>query len=411
MSRAPAWTLSLTLTLAATLTAVAGDWPRFRGPNGAGTIDEEAVPTKWSRAQNVVWKVEVPGVGHSSPIVVKGKIFLQSASSDGSQRMLHCFDAASGKLDWTKTVPGQTAPTHAKNSLASSTPGSDGERVYAVVWSGEAVALHAYDFAGKELWSTALGAYVSQHGPGMSPVAYAGKVYVNYDQDGAAEFDCFDGATGAKKWSAPRKPFRACYSCPLVRDVDGKAEIVNASTAGLTGYDPDTGKVIWSWDWKFEGMALRTVGSPILAGDLVVAVSGDGGGSRSTVAVAPSPKPRLLWEKKKDTPYVPGPLVKNDYLYWITDAGFATCAQLRTGKIVWSERVFTKPVSASPVLVNGNVIAIAEDGKAVVFAASPDGLDKVAENALGETVFASPAVADGRLYVRGAEHLFCIGKK
>src|SRR5262249_54195381 len=137
--------------------------------NGSGTAEGKLPPLEWSATKNVLWKVEIPGLGHSSPIVVKGLVFLQSATRDGSQRMLLCYDAATGDLKWTKTAPGQKVPTaHAKNSLASSTPASDGERVFALFWDGRVVTLQAYDLAGKDLWSASLHGYISQHGAGMS---------------------------------------------------------------------------------------------------------------------------------------------------------------------------------------------------------------------------------------------------
>ncbi len=427
---------ALTLALPLALPAAAADWPRFRGPNGSGVVEGPAPPLKWSATENVLWRADVPGVGHSSPIVVKGLVFLESSTEDGSQRSLLCYDAATGKLKWGKSAPGQRAHTHAKNSLASSTPASDGERVFALFWDGRVVTLTAYDLAGSELWSASLGGYVSQHGPGMSPVAHGGKVFVNYDQDdpsqaqkpakgdpppgppaeNPAEVLAFDARTGAKVWAAKRKAFRACSSSPLVRELPGgKAELVVSSTAGLTGYDTETGAVNWDWVWKFDGMALRTVGSPVLAGGVVVAPSGDGGGSRSMVAVAPGPRPRMLWNKTKDTPYVPGPVAKGDHLYWVTDGGLAVCAELRTGKVLWSERAFPNLgkgtyVLASLLLVGDDVLAVAETGRAVVFRASPDGYEEVSRNDLGEPVTATPAAADGKLYVRtAAGHLFCIG--
>ena len=404
--------LALVMLLAVGTTTLAADWPRFRGPNGGGIVDDPTIPLKWSQSSNMAWTIALPGSGNSSPIIVKDKLFVQSSTKDGTQRMLLCLNANTGVIEWSKTHKAHKAHTHVKNSLASSTPASDGDRVYTIMWDGSQVSLVTYDFAGKELWTVVLGGYISQHGPGMSPVAFGGNVYVNYDQDGEAQFVCFDGKSGKKKWSAERKPFRACYSSPLIRDIDGgKKEIINASTAGITGYDPESGKLNWNWDWQFDGMALRTVGSPILAGDTVVAVSGDGGGSRCTVAVTAGAGSHMLWEKKKDTPYVPGPLLKDEHLYWITDAGMATCAELKSGKIVWSERAFSKPVSSSPILLGDNILTISEDGKAVLFKATPQGYDKVADNEFGEPVFSSPAVANGRLYVRGAEHLFCIMKK
>ncbi len=389
----------------------AADWPRFRGVNGLGIADAVPLPTTWSGTDSVAWKTALPGTGNGSPIVAGGKVYVQASSADASQRMLICLDAKTGAIDWTAARPGGKAHAHSKNSLASSTPAADADRLYAVFWDGREVALTAYDFAGKPLWAKTLGGYASQHGVGMSPVAFGGKVYVNYDQDGAAEFVCFDGKSGDKVWAAPRKPFRACYSSALVREVGGKVEVIDASSAGVTAYDPETGSVRWNWVWKFDGQVLRTVGSPVLVGDTLVAVSGDGGGSRSTVALKLGDQPTLLWEKRKETPYVPGPLVKGDHLYWVTDGGLATCAELATGKTVWSERALTSAVSSSPILAGDNVIAVAEDGKAVVFKATPKGFEKVAENALGEAVFASPAAADGKLYLRGSKHLFALGAK
>ena len=392
--------------------APAADWTRFRGPNGSGAV--ETAPLKWNGASDILWKSEIPGSGHSSPIVVGDKVFLQSSATDGSTRMLICIDGK-GKIAWTSTIPGKhpgKGKVHNKSSLASSTPTSDGERVFAIFWDGDGLIVVGYDLAGKELWKTPLGPYVSQHGAGMSPVAYGGKVFVNYDQDGAAELVALDAKSGKIAWSAKRKAFRACSSSPLVRELPGgKTEIVVSSTAGLTGYDPADGKVNWNWEWKFDGMALRTVGSPILANGTVIAISGDGSGARSTVAVTPGEKPKLLWEKNKDTPYVPGPVAKGDYVYWVTDAGVAVCAETKTGKILWSERATQKSISASLLLIGDAVFAIAEDGKAIAFQASPGGFETVAESNLGEVVFATPAAADGKLYIRGANHLFCIGKK
>jgi outer membrane protein assembly factor BamB len=194
---------------------------------------------------------------------------------------------------------------------------------------------------------------------------------------------------------------------------DGKTEIVVSSTAGLTGYDPESGAVNWDWTWKFPTKPLRTVGSPILANGVLVAISGDGDGSRSTVAVEPGRSARRLWQKEKadHAPYVPGPLILGDHLYWVSDTGFVVCTELKSGKAVWSERALPRGVTASPVMVNGHVIAIDEGGRAIVFKATPDGFEKVAQNEFGEPVFASPAVAGGKLFVRGTTHLFCVGKE
>src|SRR5439155_14660281 len=172
----------------------------------------------------------------------------------------------------------------------------------------------AFDYGGKEVWKTPLGSFTSQHGVGQSPVLHGGKVFLNNDQDGSAEFLAFDAASGQKVWSVKRPAFRTCYSSPYVRpDGKGGNEIVIASTAGLTAYNPDDGKVRWEWEWKFDVKPLRNVGSPIEGAGEIFAISGDGDGSRHMVAVTPpgvdGPEPKLAWEKKRGTPSVPCPLV------------------------------------------------------------------------------------------------------
>lgn len=391
-------------------TAFAADWARFRGPNGTGAVDDSLVPEKWSAGD--VRKVAVPGRGNSSPIVSKGKVFMQSASEDGRDRMLVCIDAGTLKQDWIANVPGGKGKTHAKNSLASSTPAADGERIYCLFWDGSDISLHAFSYAGKHLWNTPLGKFTSQHGAGHSPIVFNGKVYLNNDQDGHAEFQCFDAASGKKLWSVERTAYRTCYSSPfLLPDGKGGTEIVVSSTAGLAGYDPDTGTPNWQWTWSFDAMALRTVGCAVASSDqnIIFAISGDGNGARHMVAVRRGSNPELIWEKKRGTPYVPCPLVQGDYVYWISDNGFAMCCEAKTGNIVWDEHL-TSGVTSSPVLVNGRIYAVNEKGTLFVFAAKPK-FELLHKSELGEQVYASPAVADGRLYVRGQQHLFVIGGK
>lgn len=402
----------LALAIGGTLTAA--DWPRFRGPNGTGVGDPDA-PVKWTK-DDIAWKTPIPGLGHSSPIVVAGKVFLQSSTADGKKRLLVAVDAGTGKVAWTAGIDADKAELrHPKASLAASTPAADADRVYACFWTGKAVEVHAFDHAGKPQWKAPLGDFEAEHGAGMSPVVFAGKVYVNYDQDGTAALVALDAGTGEKKWSASRKAHRACPTTPLIRTLaDGKSELVVTSTTGVGGYDPDTGNTNWSWaiEWPAGKKNLRAVASPVVAGNFVIAACGEGTiTGRRAIAVVPGRTPKAAWEKTKDTSYVPTPVVKGDHLYWIRDDGFAVCAAIKTGDPVWTERVFNKPVSASPILVGDTVLAIAEDGKAVAFKATPDGLDTVGESPIGEAVFATPAAANGKLYVRGGEHLFCVSKK
>lgn len=402
------WFLPLALALSANPDST--DWPRFRGPNGNG-IAATAVPTELT-PKNLLWKVPVPGKGWSSPIISKGVIYLQTSTDD--KRMLVAINLADGKTLWSRELPGKTAHTHKKNSLASGTPACDGQSVYCVVWDGETISMQAFNLEGKPLWNSPIGSYTSQHGPAHSPVLHGGLVFVNYDQDGAAEFIAFDAKTGSKKWTAPRKFERACYATPFVLDRPGKpTEIVLCSTHQLTAYEPATGRVIWDYqfEWAAGKMPLRTIAAPVVVGDSIISFFGDGGGNRYAVAVNPSGgTPSKLWEARKDTPYVPCPIARGDHLYWITDKGFAVCAEAKTGKIVWNERVFTKDVSASPVLVGDTILAIAEDGKVAAIKAAPV-FDEAKMSSLGQDTFCTPAVADGKLVVRGSSDLFCYGSK
>ena len=408
-SRHPALLLFLLLAcllLTAGPFAGAADWTRFRGPNGTGVAADKNVPVQWTE-QNILWKVVLPGGGHSSPIVHGDKVFLQSA--DAKSRMLLCLDAKDGKLLWNKSVPGGTAKTHAKSSLASSTPATDGERVYCYFWDGKDVSLSAYDFKGNPVWHRVLGEFTSQHGAGASPMVVDGKVIVNNDQDGKSELIALDAKTGKPAWQVPRPPFRACYSTPFLLEKSGNTELIVVSTAGVTSYNPKTGGQNWHWEWKFDGMALRTVGSAVAEGGIIFAGSGDGSGARHMVAVHDNGK-GLVWEEKKTMPYVPCMLTLGDHLYYVNDRGIAGCIAARTGKEIWSQRLPGTGVFASPIMVDGKIYACSEDGSVTVYEAAPV-FKQLAKNSLPEPILASPAVANDKLYIRGKTTLYCIGKK
>jgi outer membrane protein assembly factor BamB len=385
---------------------VVEDWPRFRGPNGSGTSTDATIPVQFSTTDNVLWKVELPGAGNSSPIIVGNRLFLQTASSDGKERSLLCLDASTGKTLWSKPAPGHAAATHKKNTLASSTPASDGERVFVIFWNGDEQSLAAFALDGKSLWQQELGAFKSQHGAGVSPIVANGKVIVPNDQDGKSVLLTFDAVTGKPGWSAPRAPCPACsYSAPFVMD----DKLVVASSTGVTAYELATGKAKWNWQWKWpnEDKMLRMVGSPVLAEGVILLQTGNGAGNSNAVAVKADGS-GVAWEKNRDFPYVPTFLVHEQHLYVATDKGFAMCVNAKTGNIVWRERLgggFT----ASPVLIAGKVYAPSEEGTVFVFEASTK-FKQLAKNNLGETIYASPAVNDGKLYIRGQKHLFCIGK-
>jgi outer membrane protein assembly factor BamB len=396
-------------------TARADNWARFRGPNGTGTAADKGVPVQWETQEGILWKVPLPGQGNSSPIIWGKRLFVQTAGADGKDRSLMCLSVRDGKLLWARSVPGTQARINALNTLASSTPTTDGERVYASFWDGKDVVVAAYDFTGKQVWRRNLGGFTSQHGAGASPVVFASKVFLANDQDGTSALVALNAGDGSVAWEGARPAYRACYSAPIVRQPPGaRPELVVVSTMEITGYEPETGAKNWSWQWKFTAkMPLRTTASPIFNHNTLIACSGDGGGDRHMIALkvdgqGKGTRANLLWENKKDFPYVPTPLTRGEHVYFVNDRGVAGCYVAKTGKRVWFERLPGATFLSSPVLIDGKIYAGSEEGDVFVIAAEPT-FRLLARNALGERVRATPAVADNRLYIRGQHHLFCIG--
>jgi outer membrane protein assembly factor BamB len=411
----PAVWLALAVFGIITSPAAASDWPRFRGPNGTGESSDTGVPIEIGESQHVLWKVPLAGAGNSSPVVSNGRIFLQTASSDATERSLICVDLATGNTLWSQSAPGGPAKTHPKNTLASCTAAVDGSRVYMPFWDGKNLSVAAYDCDGHHAWSTELGEFNSQHGAGHSPIVVGKNVIIANDQDGLAEVVALDAESGVVSWRRPRHPYRASYSTPILVERPGHVpELLVASTQGITGYDPATGDERWNWSWKSNKQELRTVGSPIVCQELVFFSGGNGPGARHAVAVNLSGrrgagnKPEFAWETQKDFPYVPCMLSRGENVYFINDSGIAGCFNAKTGRSLWLKRLEGGDVTASPVMVDQRIYAFTENGTVFVFAADPT-FNLLSSDKLDEGVKASPAVADGRLLVRGTTSLYCFG--
>lgn len=391
-------------------------WPRFRGPNGSGQGVGLNWPTTWNE-KAILWKVPLPGEGHGSPVIENGRIYLQAADKSGQERVVMCLSGSDGSLLWKQSIAGKRSAMHKKNSLASGTAACDGSRVYFCHWDGSAVSLAAYECSdGKPLWSVPLGKHESQHGAGYSPIVVQDKVIAVSDGDNHAEVFCVDATSGKVLWTQKRQHFRASYCTPLVRSSHQGDEVIVSSTAGLTGYNLATGQPNWNWSWPFESKPLRSVSSPVLcSSNTLLASAGDGGGDRDTIAVklphgdtTEDRTPHLLWQLRRDVPYVTCFLEQNNQVYYVADKGVAGCLDLKTGKAAWTQRLAGN-FTSSPLLVDGKVIGINEDGELFVFTASQTRYENIGRLKLGEGVLSSPALADGKLYVRGQEHLFCLG--
>lgn len=404
----PRFLLAFSLTLAHSLALPAADWPRFRGPNGDGIVTDPGVPGTWSATENVRWKVPVPGTGHSSPIVSNGRVFVTSFLPESGERVLLCFDRAGGKRLWQKAVV--TAPAekmHKNNTPASSTPVADGERVWSAFLDGDAVAVACHDFAGEPQWKKSFPGFASHHGFCGTPVLFENMLVVNGDSDGDAFLAALDARTGETKWRTPRPNRTRSFSVPVFVPVNGKTQLVLAGSKSIAGFDPHTGKQVWVADSPTD----KFVASAAHAGGLIFATGTSPNNSLAAIDPTGSgnvTKSHVRWTDAKIASYVPSPLAFGNRLFVLSDSGVATLFEATTGKKVWSERLGARLVHASPLLVNGLIYCLADDGTTFVLKAA-DEFEVVAKNALKEECHATPAVSGGQLFIRSAGHLWCVG--
>lgn len=382
------------------------NWPRFRGPNGTGISEQKGLPTSWSE-KDYEWVVEFDGKGHSSPCLWGTALFITTGKDDGA-RTLHCLDALTGEERWSDTITLAPSHLHKKNSYASGTPATDGERVYVGFGDDDHIVVAAYTFEGKKVWSRDLGRFESQHGFGLSPIVYEGKLIVPNDQKGPSFIQALDVMTGETLWSTPRKFVTTSYATPMILNVGGEDQIITLSGAtGLAGLDPGTGKSLW----ESGELPQRTVASPVFGNGLLIATCGQGGRGQYLAAVDPTPGQDgnlLAAERKQNLPYVPTPVVQDQYLFLWNDDGIVCCVDM-TGDLtqnVWRERVGGN-FSGSPVIIDGKIYCISEEGQVVVIDASPQ-FKLHGSSPLGDQSYATPAVANGRLYLRGFQRLACL---
>jgi outer membrane protein assembly factor BamB len=393
-------------------------WPHWRGPSVQGIVEGKGYPDRWSDTQNVLWKVSVPGRGHSSPIIWGDRIFLTTANQEGSRRSVLAFRRSDGKLLWDAAVPESAAERlYRKNSYASSSATTDGELVYAYFGNSGVVAV---DFNGKIVWHTSLGAINLYHGPGGSPLLYKDRLILFQEQmsfgrgaaaDPAPGFIvALDKKTGRQLWRKDRSQ-RPGWGSPIAIQAGDRVEIIVSSGRAIDAYNPETGELLWTC----SGNMPETIPMPVVGHGLVYFSSGRAG---PTLAVRPGGKgdvtdSHVVWKSPRGSPFVPSPLVLGDYLYTVNDmASIATCHNARTGEIVGQLRLGEarrEGFSASPVAVEGKVYFTNDDGETFVLGAGPD-FKLIHVNQLGEQTLASPALVEGRWYWRTAGHLLCIGR-
>ncbi|HJZ56719.1 MAG TPA: PQQ-binding-like beta-propeller repeat protein [Gemmataceae bacterium] len=401
--------LALALLFLASLSPAA-DWPVWRGPKGDGVITDSVVPVKWSATENVAWKAEVLGLGHSSPIVSAGRVFLTSFVPDTQDRVLLCFDRKDGKLLWRKTVL-TAAPEqlHKNNTPASSTPAADGSHVWVTFLHGQKITVACHDFSSKQVWLKTFDGFESPHGFCGTPVLFEDLVIINGDSDGDAFLAGLDRKTGETRWKTERPNRTRSFSTPLFIEVSGKTQMVLAGSKSVAAFDPKTGKQEWVVDSatdKFaataafaDGIVFATGTSPA---NTLVGIKPDGTGNLT--------KTHVLWSDTRGAAYVPSPLGFGKHFFVLSDNGIATLLEAKTGKVVWSERLGSRLHRASPLLINDLIYCLADDGQMFVLKAGAE-FEVVGKSAIGEECHATPAVSDGQLFIRSTTHLWCIGRK
>ncbi len=387
------------------------NWPRFRGADGGGVAPSGA-PTKCDvkSGANIAWNVEVPAAGFGSPVVWGDRVFL--SGGDEEKRTVMCFDVASGKLLWQSAVPKTEGSPDEKPEvpdqcgMASVTPATDGRRVYAMFSNGD---LAAFNFDGTVAWSKFLGTPKNQYGHATSLLTWQERVIVQFDQgdadDKLSKLLAFDGSNGAVVWEKPRA-VGASWATPIVFDAAGKTQLVTLAVPWVIAYSPKDGAEIWRAD-LLDG---EITPSPIFAGGSLFIVSPankmqpirtDGAGDIT--------KTHIGWMAEDGIPDITSPASNGELVFLITSTGTLTCYDAKTGKKQW-EHDFEDDTKASPSIVGDKVVIITTKGTLVVVGAARE-FQEIARSSLGEQVFASPAFAKGKMFVRGAKHLICLGAK
>jgi outer membrane protein assembly factor BamB len=426
--------------------AVAADWPSWRGPDASGIAPDQALALRWSATENVAWKAPIAGVGVSTPIVSGDRVYVTSqigkgvrregnhprlvqgsdasaqgeralggdavpgASADATAFVVEAFDRGSGKRVWERRIDaaGPLTPVHDKHNLATPSPVTDGTLVYAWFGTGQVVAL---DRSGAVVWQRHLaaenGAFDIQWGHGSSPVLYGDLLILLCDQPARSYLVGVDKKTGKDRWKAARGEGRASYSTPLVVEGAFGAELIVNSTERIDAYDPKTGGFLWH-----AGDTTRfAVPSPVFHDGVIYISRGYRSGPYMAIKAGGRgdvTASRTLWQVPTGAPYVSSLLYYGGVVYMANDVGVLTAVDAATGARIWQQRV-DGVFSASPVAGGGHVYFVSESGDTVVVEAGRQPR-VVGTNALDERALASPAISDGRLFIRTDTHVFAIGR-
>ena len=412
------WTFFL-VTITLLSYAQAQEWTRFRGPNGQGRVDVKGIPIQWTEA-DYEWKTPLPDEGHSSPVLWGNRVFVTCSDKRNATASVVGLNAETGKMLWQKNYQLTEYPMNPLNTYAASTPAVDAQALY-VLWTTTAqFTLVKLDHKGNELWKKAFGPIDSKHGPCISPMLYQDMViFTQESRDNTkglgSRWLAVNKKDGAIRWQIKRDPTKVKndYMTPCVyTDPSGKEQLIFSSQCnGVTGVDPENGDILWEVPLSFKG---RTISSPVLAGDVVIASDGAGTSGKvlAMVKAGTASQPgRLLHRLETNlAPFIPTSIVVNDRLYTFHDSGAVVCWDIQKGKPVWQEKT-RKRFYGSPIAIGDRIYCINSKGEVMVFQAG-DQYRLLAITPLGDKSQATPAVANGNLYLRTLTSLICVpGRK
>lgn len=392
-------------------------WAQWRGPLHTGEAPRGNPPLEWSEEKNVHWKVEIPGLGKSTPVIWRDLVFVTTAVPKGEsgnlEYVVQAHNRSDGQVRWRKAVREQTPHegTHKDGSFASGSALTDGERVYAFFGSR---GLFALDLKGNLLWEKQLGTMQTRlsFGEGASPVLHGEHLVVNWDHEGADFVVALDRKTGREIWRTERDE-PTSWATPIVVTHEGKAQVIVNATNRVKGYDLATGKALW----EAGGMTANVIPSPVHADGTVYVTSGFRGNALMAIRLAEAQgdvagKSAISWSYGRDTPYVPSPLLFKGGLYFLkTNSAVLTRIDVATGKPDYTERLEgLSNVYASPVAASGRIYVLSREGVTMVLEAGPS-LKVLAVSRLADGFDASPAIVDDEIYLRGHKHLYRISSR
>jgi len=409
------------LLAALTASLPAANWPAWRGPDQDGVTTESNLPLTWSTTENILWKTPLPDRGNATPVVWGDKVFVTQAIAKEGRRLLLCFDKKTGKKLWEAgTTYARDELTHATNPLCSGSPATDGRHVYV---SFASAGLFCFDMDGKEVWKrTDLGEQRHIWGSGPSPVLAGNRVFFNFGPGAGTKLLCFDASTGKTLWQHDEpggnsgeetgKKWLGSWGDPLLRKVGAREELFMGYPDRVCAFDPATGKELWTCG----GLTPLFYNSPLYQDGVVVAMCGYNGAAVAVKAGGSGDvsNTHVVWRQPKVSQRIGTGVLYEGHHYILTDGGIAECRDLKTGNLVWSERLKgpgpTGQNWSSLVRSGDRLYAVNQGGDAFVFKAAPT-FQLLATNSLGEKVIASIAVSDGLLFIRSHQHLWCIGKQ